>query len=901
MTPDRRRSIDEIVSRAESRDPSQRSAFVMEACGGDETLRREVEAVLEGVDGRGSHDPVDVGSHAREAPPPRTAPLVSESRQFRHYQLGVLLGAGGMGEVYRARDTRLDRDVAIKVLPSAAVSDPERRSRLAREARMLARLNHPHIGAIYGLEESGDEVALVLELVEGETLADRLARGPVPIAEAIEIARQIAEAVGAAHREGIVHRDLKPANVKLTPDGSVKVLDFGIARAALPCGLKPDATEPTVTSGDTAPGAIVGTAGYMSPEQARGKPVDARTDIWAFGCVLYEMLSGRQPFAADTFSDTIVAILERQPDMTDLPDTTPPSLRTLVRRCLEKDPRRRLQDLGDARIELDELVHARTPHPSAPDRSHGGTRDAGPGGMASANDDPRMDPEPAPEAQQSGARLQSRVRRRLHRAAAIVIVAALAMASGLWWLANRHDQDIRSVAVLPLENLSGDPEQEYFADGMTDQLIADLSKIGTLRVISRTSVMQYKNVRKPLPAIAAELNVDAVVEGSVVRLGDQVRITAKLIRARTEKHLWGKTYQQDVRDVLALQADVARNIATEIDVTLTPQEQVSLARTRTIDPAAHEQVLLGRFHVNKGTEDGFRKAVQAFELAVAMDPENASAHAGLAEAYTMLSSWYMPPREAMPKAKAAAQTALKLDDSNAEAHAALGYAHLIYDWDGPAAKRELVRALQLNPSLAAARVNYAWYLVTQDELEQGVDQIRRAASLDPLSLRIYSEGAMLLMIAGRNDEAIELAGRGLELEKNFGFGLTVQGVAFAEQRRFREALGNVQKAVQLDPSPTIEALSAHVHAVAGEKAAARRLIQQVEEQARHRYFCPYEIGTAYVSLGDNDTAYKWFRQGVEQRADCMAWLGVEPWLEPFRSDPRYPKLLSDVGLAPKPR
>ena len=814
------------------------------------------------------------------------------------YKLGPLLGAGGMGEVYRARDTKLGRDVAIKILPAHFVSDPDRRARLEREARLLARLNHPHIGAIYGLDDTDDVLALVLELVEGDTLAERIARGPVPLKEAIAIAQQIADALGAAHERGIVHRDLKPANIKLTPDGTVKVLDFGIARATPVSEAGPPV--PTMTFDHTVPGMILGTAAYMSPEQARGKSVDRRTDIWAFGCVLYEMLSGRRPFAGDTVSDTIAAILDREPELSALPERTPPSLRTVIRRCLEKDSRQRLQDIGDARLELQELSTGVAPPAAArsdrePDR-------------ASATESPHQ--YQATGEVGSGvdvavhglANVAEHSRRRIGRRVAsvagvlsVALVVVVAVTQRVW----RKEAQIRSVAVLPLENLSGDPEQEYFADGMTDQLIADLSKIGTLRVISRTSVMQYKNGRKPLPAIAQELNVDAVVEGSVMLAGDKVRITAKLIRAASEKHLWGQSYERDVRDVLTLQSEVARSIASEVDIVLTPQEQARLASTRSVDPEAQQQVLLGRFHANKGTEEGLRKAVQYFETAATKDPGNASAYAGIAEAYSGLSSVYMHPREAMPKAKIAAQTALKLDESHAGAHAALGYIHLIYDWDGPAAKQELQRAIQLNPSLATARVNYALYLMTQNQPEEAVQEIRRAAELDPLSLRAYADGASVLIFARHYNEAIELAQKGLELEHNFAFGLAFQGLAFTEQGRFQEALSNLQKAAQLDNSSTILALGAHVHAVAGQKREAKRLIQAVEEGAKHRYFCPYEIGTAYVSLGDQDTAYKWFHKGLEDRADCMAWLGVEPWMEPFRSDPRYAPLLRAVGLAPR--
>ncbi len=838
--------VKEIFQSALDRAPEERTAFVREACGEDRDLRAEVESLLLAHRQAGTFAEAGLGM--------TDVGLDLIGREIGAYRILSLLGAGGMGEVYRARDTKLGRDVAIKVLPPAFTADPERVARFEREARTLAMLNHPHIGAIYGLEEHDGVRVLVLEIVEGSTLANRLAVRPVPLMEALGFARQIAEALEAAHDRGIVHRDLKPANISITPDGSAKVLDFGLAKVLTGDGSTLDLTESPKMTG-TREGMILGTAAYMSPEQARGKPVDKRSDIWSFGCVLYEMLAGRTPFPGETLSDTIAAVLEREPDWSALPEKTPPRIRQLLHRCLEKDPKARLRDIGEARIEL-------TPKPEVS--------------------------------------ALFVLRRGFTQPAAIIGVVLLLVAAGVAMFYPRTPvAPIRSIAVLPLENLSGESEQEYFVDGMTEELTAELSSIASLRVISRTSVMQYKKARRPLSAIARELKVDAVVEGSVVRVGEKVRITAKLIRTATEDTLWAQSYERELRDVLAMQSAVARSIASEVGITLTSQEQARLASARPVNPEAHQQVLLGRFHLNKGAEEGLKKAIQYFELAITKDPGDALAYAGLAEAYISLSSMYVHPREAMPKAKTAALTALKQDESLADAHAALGYIHLIYDWDGPAAERELQRAIQLNPSLATARLNYSAYLSTQGRHDEAVLEIRRAVELDPLSLRTHWDGASLLMFARRYDEAVELARKGLELEPNSAFCLVFQGVAYAEQGRFQEAVSNVQKAARLDKSPTILALGAHVHAVAGNKSEARKVIQEVEEGAKHRYFCPFEIGTAYVSMGEPDTAYKWFRKGVEDRADCMAWLGVEPWIEPFRSDPRYAQLLRDIGLAPR--
>jgi serine/threonine protein kinase/tetratricopeptide (TPR) repeat protein len=778
------------------------------------------------------------------------------------YRIAEIIGAGGMGVVYRAYDSTLDRDVALKLLHAQALDSEASRNRFVREARALSRLNHPHICTIYEIGEADGRTFIAMEYVRGQTLSSVIPPDGVAVETMVRYGAQIANAIGHAHDHGIVHRDLKSSNVVVTPESSVKVLDFGLAkhveRGSGGAMQTEEVRNRSTLAAVTEAGVVMGTPGYMAPEVLVGQSADERADIWALGVILHEMATGALPFAGPTPMEFAAAILKEPP--APLPPRVSPILRGVVQRCLAKAPGQRYQTAGEVRAALE----AAASEPVSVVRSSG------------------------PAA------------RRVAFVVAGVLAAALiaAVVSRNSSHPNAPPVPIRSVAVLPLENLSGDPEQEYFADGMTEQLTGDLSSITTLRVISRTSVMQYKKARKPLPAIARELNVDGVVEGSVVRAGDKVRITARLIRAATEETLWARSYERDLRDVLALQSEVAKSIASEVGIALTSQEQARLAGVRPVDPEAHRLFLLGRFHANQGTEEGLRKAIEHFDLAIAREPAYASAYAGQAEAYIGLSSFYVPPRQAMPKAKTAALSASKLDESLAEAHAALGYIYLIYDWDGPAAERELQRALQLNPSLSTARLNYASYLSTQGRHDESVREIRRAVELDPLSLRAYADGASLLLFARRYDEAIELARKGLELDPDFAFGLVFQGVAYAEQGRFQEAIGNLQKAARLNTSPSILALGAHVHAVAGQKREAEKLIQDLEKTAEQHYFCPYEIGAAYVSLGNHDTAVKWFRKGLEDRADCMAWLGVEPWIESFRSDPRYAQLLREVGLAP---
>jgi TolB-like protein/tetratricopeptide (TPR) repeat protein len=702
--------------------------------------------------------------------------------------------------------------------------------------------------------------------------------------EALTYSIEIASALEHAHSHGVVHRDLKPANIMLTAGGT-KLLDFGIAKfppvpkLCTPDGeVTHDAAPPTIGERTehehlerddvsvTRDGTILGTIRYMSPEQIKGYEVDARSDLFSFGAVVFEMLTGRRAFDGDSAASLRAAVLDHEPPpVSSLQPLVPPAMDDLVRRCLAKNANERWQTASDVTRELKEVFasigQARTHQPA----------------------------------------------KRVGWVAGILVGTIAGLALWLLPSALRSPSrrpapgQIRSLAVLPLDNVSGDPEQEYFADGITEQLIFDLAKVGRLRVISPASVNHFKHLRTPVTTVARELQVDGIIEGSVSRAGNKVAITVRLIRGVTGEIMWAQSFERELRDVLILQNDVARTITSKVDITLTPDQQARLATARPVDPEVHRQVLLGRHHAAQATEEGLQKAIQYYNVAIVNDPANASAHAGVAEAYTELAGFYLDPREAMPKAKRAAETALRLDDSLAQAHAALGYVHLVYDWDGPAARKALLRALDLNPTLAIARLNYAAYLSTQARDDEAVREVRHAVDLDPLSIRTHAFGTVLLLFTRRYDEAIELARKGLEFEPNSGFTMAFQGVAYAQQGRFEEAVANVERAAQLDNSLTILALKAQVLAIAGRKEQARQVIRKVQDAAKHRYFCPYEIACVYVSLGDRDTAFDLFRKGTDERADCMAWLGVEPWVDPFRADPRYGSLIREIGLTPHAR
>ena len=603
MTPDRWRKVEELYHAALERDVTLREAFLHEACAGDDALRQEVERLLaaEEKPTGGLESPIQEAAAQIFDESFEEAPAESLiGRQLGFYHVLSKIGEGGMGEVYRALDTKLRRDVALKVLPKLFARDPERLARFRREAQLLASLNHKNIAAIYGLEESDGVHFLVLELVEGETLADRLQRaGPLPAAEALPIAQEIAEALEFAHKKGITHRDVKPANIKLTPEGQIKVLDFGLAKVFVGEEGGVDLSQmPTLTAMGTEEGRILGTPAYMSPEQVRGKEVDRRTDIWAFGCVLYELLSGQRAYRAETISDTLAKVLEREPDWDVLPPKIPAQVRELLERCVQKDKQRRLGEMGEAQRAIEEALFA-----------------------------PRR---------------QRVTRRKALAMAGAALVAVFAVPMGLnvggvrdRLLGTGLPAPIQSIAVLPLQNLSGDPEQDYFAEGMHDALITDLAKLSGLgKVIARASMIQSRDTDKPLQQIGRELGVDAVITGAVLREGDRVRITAQLINAATGEQLWADRYERQLRDVLSLQNEVVTAITREMQLQLTPQEQTRLASARPVNPEAYEAYLKGRFFLSKLTLEGFEQGLEYLELATELDSSNPVMFANLALGYT---------------------------------------------------------------------------------------------------------------------------------------------------------------------------------------------------------------------------------------------------------------------------
>ena len=775
-----------------------------------------------------------------------------------------------MGEVYRARDARLGREVAVKVLPERLVGDREHRARFEREALAVAAVSHPNILAIHDFGEEGGLFYAVTELLEGETLRQRIVRERLAWRRAVEVATAVAEGLAAAHSRGIVHRDIKPENIFLTSDGLVKILDFGLARPPV-VGSEHQTSTPT-ESMQTAAGVVLGTLGYMSPEQVSGEPADARSDIFSLGCVVYEMLTGNRAFSGASPGQTMAAILRDPPaDIAASGAQVPEGLARIVSRCLEKRPSERFQSARDLAFGLKELAGG----PVAPPTAVSASTEAQP---------------PAPG--------------RSRRAWVIgLVVAVAALVAGLVLFRDRPppaSHKIESVAVLPLENLTGDASQEYFADGMTEELIGALSKISALRVPSRTSIMRYRETTKSLPEIAKELGVDAIVEGSVSRSGSQVKITAQLIEAAEDKHLWADSFQRDVKDVLALQGEVARAIAQEVRATLTPEEATHLSASRPVDPEAYEAYLQGRYYWYRRTPADAIKSRDFFQKAVDADPNFAAGWAGLASAYHLLSSTpysMMAPRDGYPKVLEACRKAISLDPNNAEAHAMRGFVRFFFDRDATAAESDFRRSQELDPEYAQGPQLHSFMLLSLGRFEEAIREAKTGRDADPLSLVQNANVAFAFHFAGRYDEAIEWCQRTLAMDANFLRARYVLGMAYEQKKMYSEAIAELEAARRIsDDGPHYVASLGHAYAAAGRTADARRCLEDLNGMAQRRFVGSEQIGLVHVGLGEREAALTLLEKGEEERNNWVMNLAIDRRFDPLRSDPRFQRLMRRLNL-----
>lgn len=844
-----------IVQEVLENEPEQREHLVAQRCGTDTRLTDEVIALLKAEQTLG--DFISEPAYLRFT----GTELIDDGDELKpgerlgRYEVIRELGRGGMGAVYLARDDELNRRVALKILPAGLCRFPDAAERFLREARTISSLNHPNVLTIHEIGRVDSVDFIATEFVDGITLRHRIHEGPMTIREAGKVGTQVLAALVAAHAAGFIHRDIKPENIMIRDDGLVKILDFGIAKLA---GV-PEVPSAAELPGVTKVSLAVGTPSYMSPEQLHGDPLDQRSDIWSFGMVLCEMVTGR------------TAAGDRMGALTSLnnPAATPgvvENVRRLINRCLEPELDRRYLSAGEVLEDLNRI-----------------------------EDD---------LASRSTSLTPSRIPANLKYvlSAAAIIIAALA--GSLLYIASFRAKgalpEIRNLAVMPIESLGSAADEDYFTDGLTDALISDLSHISDLRVISRTSVMRYKNKLPALPQVAKELGVEAVVTSTVQRSGELVRLSVKLVHAPTGRPLWEGGYERSQRDLPALQKEITRDIAREISIKLTPREDALLTSSRPVDPQAYEDYLKGRFFLNKRNEDAILTAISHFQASIARDAQFALSHAFLADAYFALGTEILsalPPTEALAKGEIAAARAVELDNSLAEAHTSLGVIKL-YNWRWSEAETSLKRAVELNPNYAAAQSWYGLYFVSQGRVGEALARMYRARDLDPLSPHIAQNVGWMLHYAGQHQEEIEQYKRALELDPDFLFARRRLSGAYRQTGQFDAAIAEAENVIAISGRKPMSLLPlANAYASAGRKSEAGKILRELIALKNTAHVSSYALARVYADLGDKHSAFELLNKAYSEKAYAMVFLKVtKDFDEGFRRDPRFATILSRLDL-----
>jgi len=823
---------------------------------------------------------------------------IDHGTKIGHYKVLDALGSGGMGEVYLARDTKLGRKIALKFLSGAFTKDEERVRRFQQEARAASALNHPNLITIFEIGEVESVHFISTEFIEGETLRGRMAPGRMSTMDICDVAIQVASALTAAHSAGIAHRDIKPENIMVRPDGVVKVLDFGLAKlteTSTPDVLQNDPMAPTKPIVNTDPGVVMGTVSYMSPEQARGVPIDSRTDIFSFGVVLYEMIAGRVPFEGSSVGDVISGILGKKPvPLARYADDVPPELERIVSKALAKDREQRYQTSKDMLIDLKRLkqridVEAEIEQSVPPEWA----RDAVIGrrsvdDRSGSRETVVLDSiAPAIRTTSSAEYLITGIRRHkktsvLVGAAAVIAVVAITLFGG--------KSRVNSLAILPFANLTGDAKMESITDEMTEGVIDHLYQLPGIRVISYGSIEKYKGQQVDAGSVGRELGVNAIMIGKITRRDDVITLSAELIDARDRTRIWGEQDKVKFSDLMMAHHRLARSVSDKLGLKLSEAERKALD--------AEELYETGRSYWNQRTADALNKGVDYLEKAVALKPDYAAAHAGLADCYNMLATYgARAPAEAFAKAKAESEKALEIDDTLADAHVSLAYALFRGDWKWVEAEREFRQALVMNPKSAQAHQWYANLLVALGRADEALAHTKSAQELDSTSLIIRSHFGFVCFFAHRYDDSIATCQKVLELDPTFFAARRYLGQAYAQKGRYDQAIEEFQKAVAASGgSPLIRAELANTLAMAGKKDEAEKILAELKQVAAQRYFSPYHIALIYAGLGIKDEALNWLDKAVEQRADYLVFLKVDPRFAALRSEARFANVLQRVGL-----
>jgi len=820
-----------------------------------------------------------------------------------------------MGEVYLAHDPRLERVVALKVLPPELASDPQRMHRFVQEAKTTSSLNHPNLITIYEIGQESQLHFMATEFVDGMTLREHMLLTQVRPKEALSIAIQISEALAAAHEAGVVHRDIKPENIMLRRrDQIVKVLDFGLAKLTEEFVDRrlsdPDASTRMFLR--TEPSVILGTIRYMSPEQARGFPVDARTDIWSVGVVLYEMLANRSPFDGPTASDLLVAILDREPlPLAESAPETPPELQRIIKRALAKDREKRYQTIKDLAVDLEnlkwDLEYSQERQRSSSTASGAPALKKAEGQTTSEvalQSTSEIAERPYQTQQLSSAGHIAAGIRQLNKTGLIAIAGiVLAIIAAYFYFGRSSKTAIDSIAVLPFVNADGDPNMEYLSDGITESLTDSISQLPGLSVIARSSVFRYKGRDTEPQTVGRELGVRALLIGRIVQRGDRLVISAELVDVENNRRLWGGQYDRLISDILVVQSQISREISEQLRSTLTTDEEKRLTKHHTENTEAYQDYMRGRYYWNKRTGADLKKAIEYFNQAIAKDPRYALAHTGLADCYIVIPNYSdISKQEAHLKAKTAALKALEIDDSLAEAHTSLGGIKSDYEWDFPGAEAEWKRALALNPNYATARHWYAQHLSSMGRHQEAIAEIKRAQELDPFSLIINSVVGDTYLKARQYDEAIEQLRKTIEMDKNFHRAHRYLGNVLIEKGMYNEAITEFHTASILagEDAAKIDGRTKSLreaYATAGAQGFWRKQLQFLKEDQEKGSVLIYAIASVYARLGDKEQTLSWLERAYRERDPYLVYLKIDPQFDAFRSEPRVIELMRRVGLS----